>query len=418
VAHGKKMSIFTNPSPRNPLNWRGIFLSPPARSLGLPTHEVASLKRSVKIGSATLRILKGHLADADVSVIVVPLDADLTIANPTVMKSLFETEGASFISFQNLIPPPVETGKTFISSARNLYAKQILFLATGGPRGEKAFIFERKDPLARLEFCLSRALDKIEKMGLKSLALPVIGDNFLDMMTIAQKMVEILCQRGATSPFGEIQIILENKTDFYIFDAALEARLAQDIIFKGEAIAAPRIDIIGKDDAAKIDVRVIYGEITRIGSDALIVAVNPDENLLSPVNLDIIKCTAGRYHAKLYKDPEILEHPIAQNYKADRRFHTGAFNNIIFVPDIASLSVKEMVLLGLKSAHLGAHQDVCLAPMRTENAPQNKIIEIAHEIREAIEQFRAENPKTTVETIRIVGTDSIIIEPFKQVITP
>ena len=411
------MALIEASSNQRPKNWRSIFSSPPKRPLGRPAHQAATLKRSIRIEKTNLRILKGLLADAEVEILVLPMDTDLTINNDAAFKTLHATEGESLTAFQNIINPPVEVGKTIISSASNLFAKHIMFLAVGKERRAEIFNFEKKDPLETLDFCLSRSLDKTEEMGLKSLALPIISDNSLDTMTVAQKMIEVLYHRAQTSYFKEIQLVLEIKRDFYIFDAALEARLAQNTIFKGEKIIQPRITIIGKDDAAKIKARVIYGVITRIKSDALIVAITPDANNLCPVNLDIIRCTSGQYHSRLYEDPKMLERPIAQCFRGDQRFHAGAFNDLIFVPDIPSLSVKDMVLLGLNSAHLSEHKNVCLAPIHTENAAQHEIINIAHEMRDAIEQFRAEHPKTTLETIRIVGTDSSIIEPLKQVIT-
>jgi O-acetyl-ADP-ribose deacetylase (regulator of RNase III) len=220
---------------------RGPIVPPTAykkiRDKGEPVEQIAKLHNALSVGSVTVAIYRGNIADAAVGIIVNPTNSDCILIPQGVTKALIETEGPTLPLFAQQGGPLIY-GEVKLTKVSHLNAEYVMHLAIDRNPSEAAGSYsgltaENKADILRT--CTLGALAKAEEMAAelkkKSIAFPCLKTAVVDLpeKEVARVMLEVIAEKARSTPLEKIDMVLESDAAYYAFNREinrLQARIS------------------------------------------------------------------------------------------------------------------------------------------------------------------------------------------------
>ena len=151
-------------------------------------------------------------------------------------------------------------------------------------------------------------------------------------------------------------------------------------------------------------IRTVSGDISRVGADALITAINSGGMWFGGIDGVISRAAGNVFHSQASKAIPLSD---GQTVVAKGEGHVlkRAFKNVVFVVDDLQRPLREIVYNGLKAASDAGFAKVSLPTIRMGvmlGAVEKSVDQAVSEMASGVRKFMADHPKTTVEDITFV----------------
>ncbi len=151
-------------------------------------------------------------------------------------------------------------------------------------------------------------------------------------------------------------------------------------------------------------VRTISGDISRVGSDALITAINSEGMWCGGIDSVINRAAGEAFHSQAAEAMPLTDGQTVVA-KGNGHAHNGAFKNVVFVVDDLQQPLHQIVYNGLKAASDAGFAKVSLPTIRMGvmlGAVEKSIDEAVSEMATGVRMFLAANPRTSLNDITFV----------------
>lgn len=150
-------------------------------------------------------------------------------------------------------------------------------------------------------------------------------------------------------------------------------------------------------------VKTVSGDISRIGADALITAINSGGAWFGGIDSVIMRAAGESFHAQASKAMPLAD---GQTIVAmGNGSPTVPFTNVVFVVDDLRRPLREIVYNGLKAASDAGFVKVSLPTIRMGvmlGVVERSLDEAVSEMASGVRSFITQHPKTTLQDITFV----------------
>lgn len=118
-----------------------------------------------------------------------------------------------------------------------------------------------------------------------------------------------------------------------------------------------------REEAKKIRIIRISGDITKINCDAIITAINSAGAWFGGIDRAIYSVAGNLFHSQIRREDLFKLNAIVT--RGDPKRYKGGFNNVIFVIDDLENPLRSIIASGLEAAHNAGFKLVAIPSIRT-----------------------------------------------------
>lgn len=154
----------------------------------------------------------------------------------------------------------------------------------------------------------------------------------------------------------------------------------------------------------KTSIAVISGDISQVGADALVTAINSGRCWFGGIDGVIQRVAGNLFHSQADKVSPLED---GQAIVAYGRYYPnkGAFKNVVFVVDDLRQRLREIIYAGLKAASDAGFKTVSIPTIRMGvmlGSVEKSTEEAVNEMRTGVLWFLKNNPDTQISSITFV----------------